>query len=60
MIDDDQPAAEKPRKHLLDAGILSLPAIVISVGTPGTVSSVFAFGADADETIAKLKAAGVK
>ena len=60
LIDDDQPAAEGWRGYLLDAQILSLPAIVVSVGTPGTVSSVFAFGADADETIAKLKAAGVK
>lgn len=60
LIDDDQPAAEGWRDYLLDARILSLPAIVVSVGTPSTVVSVFAFGADAGETIGKLKAAGVK
>ena len=60
LIDADQKAAEIPRDYLLNAGILDLPAIVIRDLSSDTIVAGFVFGADAAETIAKLKAAGVK
>ncbi len=59
MMDEDQEAARSERDLMVAQNVTS-PALVIRDRSNPAVVTVLAFGADADETIAKLQKMGIK